>query len=90
MNEHNLTVDIYASWGDVPPRYRIYVDNDLLTERDFVWNGTSQFLREHVIVNLNPGPHTLRVEQINDSGTIRTENVILNGHASSLDFITTE
>lgn len=90
MIEHNLTVDIYASWGDIAPRYRIYVDNDLLTERDFVWNGTSQFIRENLIVNLNSGTHTLRVEQINDSGTIRTENVMLNGQASSLDFITTE
>ena len=68
MKEHTLSVDVYASWGDVSPRYRVYVDTDLLTERDFIWSGTEQYVREHVIVNLNPGEHTLRVEQINTGG----------------------
>jgi len=90
MKEHTLSVDVYASWGDIPPRYRIYVDSDLLTERDFIWNGTQQFIRENIIVKLEPGTHTLRVEQINNGGVIRTENIVLNGHASSIDFVTTE
>ena len=90
MKEHTLSVDVYASWGDVAPRYRVYVDNDLLTERDFTWNGTERYIREHIIVNLNPGAHTLHVEQINAGGTIRTENVVLNNTPSSCQFTTTE
>jgi hypothetical protein len=90
MTEHVLTVDVYAHWGDVPPRYRVYVDNDLLTERDFIWGGAHIYMRENIIVNLEPGTHVLKVEQINSNGTIRTENVTLNGVASSYDFTTTE
>jgi hypothetical protein len=90
MKEHTLTVDVYASWGDIAPRYRVYVDNDLLTERDFTWNGTEQYIRENMILNLEPGVHTLQVEQINTGGTIRTENVIVNGIPSSYQFVTTE
>jgi len=90
MTEHNLTVDVYARWSDVPPRYRIYVDGDLLTERDFTWPGHDVFIREKIIVAVTPGNHTLKVVQINDHGTIRTENVTLNGTPSSLDFTTTE
>lgn len=90
MTEHKLTVDVYASWGSTPPRYRVYVDGDLLTERDFTWLGTEIFIRENIIVSLEPGTHKLAVEQITTNGTIRTENVTLDGRASSLDFITVE
>lgn len=90
MKEHTLSVDVYASWGDVAPRYRIYVDNDLLTERDFIWNGTEQYIREHMIVNLKAGVHTLTVEQINTGGTIRTENVTLDGAPSYYEFTIAE
>ena len=90
MKEHKLTVDIYASWGDVCPRYRVYVDNDLLTERDFIWPGTERFIRENIIVNLSAGDHTLTVEQVNTGGTIRTENVTLDDVPSSYQFTITE
>lgn len=90
MKEHIISADIYASWGDVSPRYRIYVDNDLLTERDFIWPGTEQYIREHIIVNLKPGVHSLKIEQINTSGTLRVENIVVDNVASSNQFITTE
>jgi hypothetical protein len=90
MKEHTLSVDVYASWGDVAPRYRIYVDNNLLTERDFTWNGTQQYIRENMILNLGSGLHTLQVEQINTGGTIRTENVTLDGALSSYEFTIAE
>jgi hypothetical protein len=90
MTEHKLTVDVYAHWGDIPPRYRVFVDGDLLTERDFTWGSAHIYIRENIIVNLDPGTHILTVEQINNAGTIRTENVTLNGVASSYEFVTTE
>jgi hypothetical protein len=90
MKEHKLTVDVYASWGDVCPRYRVYVDGELLTERDFIWPGSSQYVRENIIVNLPAGPHTLQVEQVNTGGTILTKNVTLNGAPSSYQFNTNE
>ena len=90
MTEHTLTVDVYAHWGDAPPKYRVYVDGDLLTERDFTWSGAHIYIKENIIVNLDPGTHILQVEHINNLGTIRTENVTLNGVPSSYEFITTE
>jgi hypothetical protein len=83
--EHRIIVDVYADWGDTPPRYRIYVDNDLLTERDFIWDNRT-FIRENIIVNLESGTHTLRVEHINN-GTIRAENVTVDGSPSSMEFV---
>lgn len=79
MNEHVLTVDVYASWGTTAPKYRVYVDDNLLTERDFTWPGHEVFVRENIIVNLAPGRHNLKIEQVNPHGVIRTKNITLNG-----------
>lgn len=85
---HNITVDVYASWSDVAPVYRIYVDSDLLTERTFPWPGHEAYVQENVIVDLDPGTHSLRVEQINRHGTLSTKNVTLDGEPSSFEFET--
>jgi hypothetical protein len=89
VKEHLITVDVHAHWGVTPPRYRIYVNDHLLTERDFVWAGHEIYIRENISVRLNPGTHKLRVEQIGDSGKIIVKNVTVDGIPSTVDFITT-
>jgi len=88
--EHNITADIYASWSDSYPSYRVYVDGDLLTERDFIWKGHEIFIREHIVVNLSPGHHNLLVEQITSHGSIRVQNILVDGVPSTADFNTFE
>ena len=90
MSEHKITVDIYAHWDGKPPRYRIYVNSDLLTERDFIWSGTDQYIRENILVNLEPGLHSLKVEQVSNSGTIEIKNITFNGAPSLNYFEVTE
>jgi hypothetical protein len=85
---HTITVDVYASWSDVAPVYRVYVDGDLLTEHTFAWPGHEAFVRENIVVDLEPGDHKLNVEQTNRYGTISPRNVVLDGVSSSLDFST--
>jgi hypothetical protein len=87
MKQYNITADVYASWGDVAPRYRVYVDHDLLTERDFVWPGHETFIREQILVDLAPGTHTLKIEHIGNNGKITVKNITVNGQASAPDFI---
>lgn len=90
MKECKITVDVYASWSDRSPTYRVYVDGELLTERDFIWSGTSTFVRENIIVNLAPGQHNVTVEQTNAQGKINTRNIQVNGTASATDFVIIE
>ncbi len=90
MTEHLITVDVYARWSDKCPRYRVYVDNDLLTERDFIWAGHETYIRENIQVTLNPGLHTVRIEQVNTHGKIDTKNILVNGVVSAAEFTTTE
>lgn len=88
MKQHIITADIYTHWGETPPRYRIYVDRELLTERDFIWPGHEVYIRENIVVNLKPGSHLLQIEQIGSNGKIQIKNITLDGMASNLEFVT--
>jgi hypothetical protein len=90
MKECTITVDVYANSGDYTPRYRIYVDNDLLTERDFIWSGHKVYIRENILVHLTSGAHVLRVEQVGAQGVIKPRNITVDGIASLSEFTVVE
>ena len=90
MKQHLITADVYAQWGAVSPSYRVYVNNDLLTERDFSWPGHEVFIRENIVVDLEPGVHQLRIEQIGNNGKIQVKDITVDGVASKPEFTTTE
>lgn len=90
MKQHLITADVYAHWGEVSPSYRVYVDRDLLTERDFGWPGHEVFIRENIVVDLKPGVHKLRIEQIGNNGKIQIKDITVDGVASKPEFTTTE
>jgi hypothetical protein len=90
MKQHTITADVYAHWGATSPSYRVYVNNDLLTERDFGWPGHEVFIRENIVVGLKPGVHQLRIEQIGNNGKIQVKDITVDGVASNAQFTTTE
>lgn len=90
MSEHLITADVYASWSDVPPRYRVFVDGDLMTERDFIYPGTQVYIKENILVNLKPGGHTVIIQQINGDN-IKVKNITVDGKPNAThEFVTTE
>lgn len=58
-----LAIDILCKWGPYSPSYRIYVDDNLLTERTYVWNNEEAYVREHIVVDVTPGEHSLTLEK---------------------------
>lgn len=88
MAIYEITADVYGSWGTEHPCYRVYVDNDLLTERTFIWPGHEVYIKEHLAVDLKPGAHELRIEQINGHGKIQVKNITLDGAPSEMQFAT--
>lgn len=70
MTETKLSVDVYCQWVGYPPAYRVYVDGDLITERTYIWDGESQFVREHLVVNTGAGQHSIVVEPIVVAGML--------------------
>jgi hypothetical protein len=51
-------VDIH--WKKQPPDYRIYVGNELFTERTWIWQ--EEYLEEILAINAEPGEYNLRWE----------------------------
>lgn len=78
MAIHQLTLDLYADVSTEPTTYRVYVDSDLLTERDWVWPAYEIFVREHLVVDVPPGEHTIRVITVSGPANITTKRLTLD------------
>jgi len=77
-----LKFDVHCYYDGINPRYRVYVDDDLITERTFVWDTKQQYVEETVILEAPSGTHRLRVENVDPAlGTFAVENIKLDGIA---------
>jgi hypothetical protein len=56
--------DLYCHWSHNAPTYRVYVDDDLITERSFVWQGYKNYIRENFAIAVKHGEHSIRIENI--------------------------
>lgn len=58
-----LNFDVRVHWHHTEPVYRLYVDNDLITERTWIWPNNTIYLNEELMVNLDPEKeHCLQIE----------------------------
>ena len=61
--EHVLVkCDVYCDWQDQPPVYRLFVGNELFTERTYIWQ--EQYLEELIPVYAEPGKYEIRYELV--------------------------
>ena len=76
-----IDVDVWCKWHETPLTYRIFVDNQLLTERDFIWETERHYIQEHIEVLIDPTIiHELKVERCGGGpGEIIIANVKING-----------
>ena len=74
MHAVNITVEVHCirpPWGQLNPykmftdsRYRIYIDNNLITERSWVWNNDT-FLLENIWVHADKNnEYSLKLEPV--------------------------
>jgi len=47
-----------------PPRYRVYIDDYLLTERAYIWDNKELYVREHIVVELPNGKHYVKIQPV--------------------------
>ena len=77
MGKHYVRVecDVFMTWrGDVPPIYRAYINDELLTERSFIWQNAC--LEEELQLQLDSGKYELRFELVDEHGAeLKVENV---------------
>ena len=69
-----LEVDVHSHWSDRAPTYRIYVNNEMLTERTFGYTSYQFYIREHMYCNLDTGVHTLRLENLDTTSRFELES----------------
>jgi hypothetical protein len=87
MNRQSVVVcaDVSVVWQGDPPNYRIYVGNEMFTERTWIWQ--EQYLVERLVVNAPPGKYNLRWELVPPAqGTIEVTNVRIE-HGSDHAYI---
>ena len=57
--------DIDCDWEGLPPVYRVFVNDELFTERTWTW--TDQHLQEILQIQAIPGRYKVRVESVGPS-----------------------
>ena len=54
--------DINCNWSGEPPRYRCYVNDELFTERTWIW--VDCYLEEQIPIQASPGQYLIRYELV--------------------------
>jgi hypothetical protein len=77
--------DVYVKWkGGPPPRYRCYVNDELFTERTWIW--TDQYLEEHIQIQAGPGHYDVRYELLDtDHARIKVHNLRIGTGPAVID-----
>lgn len=74
-----VSFDLWCDWSGNPPAYRLYLDGELLTERNYIWNNPRQIIQERIPANLTEGKHYLTLENLNtSSSTFHIRNFRIN------------
>lgn len=78
-----VQADVTVTWQGDPPNYRVYVGDEMFTERTWIWQ--EQYLEEMLVVNAPPGKYNLRWELVPPAqGKIEVTNIRIehgSGHA---------
>lgn len=85
MPLQNISLEIHSHSPelikqDPYPKYRIYVDQELIVERKWVWNNDIA-IQEHLIVDVPYGPHTITLYPIineNPYSIFKMTNIFVN------------
>ena len=78
-----ISFDLFCDKGH-EPRYRIYVNDELFTERNYIWKGT-QYLRENLQIEAEPGNYEIRLEKV-DPAKLKMRNMKVDfGPAEIID-----
>jgi len=69
-----VLADVSVAWQGDPPNYRVYVGDEMFTERTWIWQ--EQYLEELLVVNAPPGKYNLRWELVPPAqGIIEVKNI---------------
>jgi hypothetical protein len=65
--------DIFCDWEGAPPIYRVFVNDELFTERTYIWHDV--YLAEMLQIQAPPGQYKI---QVKSAGPIKTKFKVRN------------
>lgn len=76
-----IVCNIACKWEGLPPIYRVYVNDELFTERTWIWTDPEIYLKEQIQIDAVPGEYTIRYELVppNLAELIVTKPVVEHG-----------
>jgi hypothetical protein len=76
--------NVNCDWSGEPPRYRCYVNEELFTERTWIW--TENYLEEQLQILAEPGQYNIRYELVDtDNATLTINNYRITHGPASVD-----
>jgi len=81
-----VVCNVACEWEGLPPIYRVYINDELFTERTWVWK-EDFYLREEIQIEAEPGEYAIRYELVppNLAELLVTLPVIVSGSGSIND-----
>ncbi|CAB4163913.1 hypothetical protein UFOVP1146_269 [uncultured Caudovirales phage] len=69
-----VKADVHCSWSKAPPRYRVYVNDELFAERTWIWRDV--YLEENLQITADVGDYVISFHLIKPHrAELRVENV---------------
>ena len=69
MSENNIRIEVHCLKPEKvfneKNKYRLYMNNDLLTERNWIWD-TKTIIAENIWAELPPGDNVIKIQPILD------------------------
>jgi hypothetical protein len=79
MGTVHVTFTLLCDWQGVPPVYRLYIDNELVTERTYRFKNTELTIEECIPLNIPAGPHYMHVVNVYpERGTFKVTDFKVN------------
>ena len=70
-----ITFEVRCDWEGFSPEYRVYLNDEMLTERTFIWNSNTH-IKEIMQIQAEPGIYEFRLEELEPkNGTFTTSNI---------------
>jgi len=59
-----VACNLSCKWEGLPPTYRLYVNDELFTERTWWWTNPDIYLKEQIQIEAEPGEYRIHYELV--------------------------
>ena len=68
---------LYCDWKELPQTYRVYFNDELMTERTYIWENNDHVLQERLPVMIDSSKATITIQRIGQlDGEMWVERVV--------------